>query len=89
MATKALEGLKKSGVEPKNLISQNAVLYMGGELGPFRCDHCEYWKAPASCHIVEGEIDPAGCCNMFEKMPGATSPLPTVSIPPTTPPLKG
>jgi hypothetical protein len=82
MATKALEGLKKSGVEPKHLMSQNAVVYMGGELGPFRCDHCEYFKAPSSCAIVEGQIDPEGCCNVYEPAPASmTSLQPTISIP--------
>lgn len=62
----AVRGLKESYEEPEK-VDQEAVVYMSGRQGPFRCDHCEYFSAPNRCQIVEGDIDPAGCCNLFEK----------------------
>ena len=41
--------------------------YDGPDQGPFRCDNCEYFISPGSCQKVQGSIDPAGCCNYFEK----------------------
>jgi len=46
--------------------TQTAVVYMKGDQGPFRCNHCEYFSAPKSCRIVEGPIDPTGCCNLYQ-----------------------
>lgn len=45
--------------------SQAAVVYMTGDRGPFRCNHCEYFSTPASCKLVSGTIDPKGCCNLY------------------------
>jgi hypothetical protein len=46
--------------------TKQAVVYMTGDKGPFRCDHCEYFQVPRACKIVEGSIDPKGCCNLYE-----------------------
>lgn len=46
-------------------VSQLAVVYMDGEKGPFECSHCCYFQPEASCQIVEGDIDPNGCCNLY------------------------
>jgi hypothetical protein len=64
-----LEGLKRGHEEEpeESKTSQASVVYMTGDQGPFRCDHCEYFSAPNGCRLVEGNIDPAGCCNLFEK----------------------
>ena len=43
------------------------VKYEDGSQGPFRCDQCEHFQAPGSCQKVSGPIDPAGCCNLFER----------------------
>lgn len=62
---KPLEGLKD--IQPEqHQMSKLAVVYMDGDKGPFRCDHCEYYKDPNECEIVKGFIDPAGCCNLYE-----------------------
>lgn len=50
------------------------VVYMGSEFGPFECQNCCHFQEDGSCEIVEGPIDPAGCCNIFcppdhEEMP--------------------
>lgn len=62
---KELEGLKSAGPEKR---SKAVVVYMDGDKGPFRCDHCEYYTNPNKCEIVEGFIDPAGCCNLYESV---------------------
>lgn len=64
---KPLEGLKESKPEKSSKLT---VVYMDGDKGPFRCDHCEYFSKPNGCHIVEGFIDPAGCCNLYESVEG-------------------
>lgn len=55
------------GLQVYSKASQKAVVYMDSDEGPFRCDHCEYFSKPDKCRLVEGEIDPGGCCNLFEK----------------------
>ena len=59
---KPLEGLKLARAEKS---SQSTVVYMTGDKGPFRCDHCEYFYPPHECSKVSGTIDPAGCCNLY------------------------
>lgn len=63
---KPIEGLEKAA-SSSGKQSQSQVVYMTGDQGPFRCDHCEYYVDPGGCKKVEGTIDPAGCCNLFEK----------------------
>lgn len=48
--------------------------YMGPEEGPFMCKNCVYFaqKAPNTCHIVAGPIDPEGCCNLYTPAGEAT-----------------
>jgi len=50
---------------PGQKVPQPLVLYMGSDMGPFQCDHCCYFAGPSSCQVVDGDIDPAGCCNLF------------------------
>ena len=56
-------------------VSQKSVVYMRGDEGPFRCDHCEYFGSPSSCRVVSGTIDPKGCCNLYDPMPRSTGTL--------------
>ena len=42
------------------------VEYMYSDQGPFMCSNCAYFQQPNACVKVEGEIDPEGCCNLFE-----------------------
>lgn len=42
------------------------VEYMYSDQGPFMCSNCAYFQQPNGCVKVEGEIDPEGCCNLFE-----------------------
>lgn len=48
-------------------VSQQYAGYQGPENGPFECEHCTFFSAPSACQIVEGNIDPEGCCNNFTK----------------------
>lgn len=64
---KQLEGLKSAVSAAPDKRDKAVVVYMDGDKGPFRCDHCEYFTKPNGCEIVEGFIDPAGCCNLFEQ----------------------
>jgi hypothetical protein len=50
---------------PSQKVDQGVVVYMDGSYGPFRCDHCQYFQGPSSCSVVDGTIDPAGCCNLY------------------------
>ena len=58
-----IDGLKAAKSEKT---SKAVVVYMDGDKGPFRCDHCEYFSKPNGCTKVEGFIDPAGCCNLYD-----------------------
>ena len=57
----------------KHAKSDPLVVYMGPAKGPFRCDRCEYFVEPRACWKVSGDIDPAGCCNLFYPEPSLTS----------------
>lgn len=70
-------GLKK--------LSQGLVVYMGAEDGPFECGHCLYFAQPSSCHLVDGDIDPKGCCNLYTPS-GTSSDQPDAGAPPDQPP---
>ncbi len=61
-----IDGLKQAEPAKQYKSSKIAVVYMDGDKGPFRCDHCEYYIKENGCKIVEGFIDPAGCCNLYE-----------------------
>lgn len=61
-----IHGLQAAEPE-QHQTSKESVVYMDGDQGPFRCDHCEYFIPPNACNLVKGFIDPAGCCNLFEK----------------------
>lgn len=39
--------------------------YLPPEDGPFECENCHYFSQPRDCELVEGTIDPEGCCNLY------------------------
>lgn len=57
-------------------VSQPTSGYMGPEAGPFACGHCVHFTQPGSCEIVQGDIDPGGCCNLYESADEGGSPDP-------------
>jgi hypothetical protein len=48
--------------------SDPKVVYMTGDQGPFKCGHCSYYVDPNACQKVSGDIDPEGCCNLYESV---------------------
>ena len=63
---KPIEGLKEVEPELHEKLTKATVVYMTSDQGPFRCDKCDFWVDPNQCELVEGDIDPAGCCNDFQ-----------------------
>jgi hypothetical protein len=47
---------------------------MPPEAGPFECEECHYFSSPRACELVEGTIDPEGCCNLFTEKGKAGKP---------------
>lgn len=39
--------------------------YLPPEDGPFECENCHYFNKGGKCELVEGNIDPEGCCNLY------------------------
>lgn len=71
------------GSYPSKKVPQPLVVYMTSDMGPFECAHCTYFEAPSSCGIVDGDIDPKGCCNLYEppdatpeEVPNENQPIP-------------
>lgn len=50
-----------------NKIPQRAVSYQSAPKGAQRCDNCSFWQNPASCKLVDGNINPAGWCSLYRK----------------------
>lgn len=48
--------------------SDPEVVYMTSDQGPFVCGHCQYFLDPNQCQKVSGDIDPEGCCNLYESV---------------------
>jgi len=61
-----LKGLKESAPKKEEKVGQEIARYEPPSHGPFECGRCEYFKGPSSCAVVEGEIEPKGCCVLFE-----------------------
>jgi hypothetical protein len=48
--------------------------YMPPESGPFECEYCHYFDGKHDCELVEGDIEPDGCCNLFTESGKAGKP---------------
>jgi hypothetical protein len=46
-------------------LAQADVFYQPAPKGKERCDNCRVWDPPNRCLSVEGEISPAGWCNIW------------------------
>ena len=72
---KAIDGqsdadkVKESELRSSGKVAQDdpQANYFSPDQGPFKCSHCEYFIVGGACEKVEGQIDPDGCCNLFEK----------------------
>lgn len=68
-------------------VPQQNAGYMDPQGVPFECDNCKFWQEPNSCSLVDGTIDPAGCCNLWTSPSDAGSDQtdPSQAAPPTSP----
>jgi hypothetical protein len=60
-----VKGLKESAPQLHEQLTKGAVVYMNRVPGGFKCSNCDYFSQPNACELVEGHIDPEGCCNAF------------------------
>lgn len=51
----------------KKRVSKCASGYGANSRG-FSCGVCSHFMPPNACAIVEGEIKPADCCNLFDSL---------------------
>ena len=59
----------RAGAQPK--IAPKLVQYQEKPKGPQECDNCLHFVAPSSCKMVEGKINPKGCCQLYALKPKA------------------
>jgi len=57
--------LMTGGAEAK--MAQAAVKYQPDPKDGKQCDGCNFWVAPNSCKMVDGEIAPTGWCALWVK----------------------
>ena len=48
-------------------MSQKAAGYQGKPQNDQSCSNCTLFKAPSSCTLVDGTIDPSGWCRFYVK----------------------
>jgi hypothetical protein len=47
-------------------VSKSEAGYQPPSEAPFECQNCGHYKFFAQyCELVEGKIEPKGCCNLF------------------------
>ena len=63
--------LALTGGEAQAKLAQAAVKYQPdpGKDG-HQCDGCNFFVAPNSCKMVDGDIAPTGWCSLWVKKPG-------------------
>jgi hypothetical protein len=60
--------LRSTSAEAK--MAQTAVAYQQTPKDGKQCDGCNFFVAPNACKIVDGEINPSGYCNLWNKKAG-------------------
>jgi hypothetical protein len=60
--------LRSTRAEAK--MAQTAVAYQQTPKDGKQCDGCNFFVAPNACKIVDGEINPSGYCNLWNKKSG-------------------
>jgi hypothetical protein len=48
-------------------MSQRAAKYQDSPKNGKKCGDCKFFKAPHSCSVVDGNIDPEGWCLLWQK----------------------
>jgi hypothetical protein len=61
----AMEALAMAGPKLHEKLAKGAAVYMDPVEGGFKCSNCDFFHTPRACELVEGSIDPEGCCNLF------------------------
>jgi hypothetical protein len=52
-------------------MAQTAVGYQQTPKDGKQCDGCNFFVAPNSCKVVDGEINPMGYCKLWNKKAGS------------------
>jgi hypothetical protein len=47
--------------------AQKSVDYQGHAKGGKSCNTCKAFQPPSKCKTVDGYVEPAGWCNLYEK----------------------
>jgi hypothetical protein len=60
-----------TGGEAQAKLAQTAVKYQTDPKDGHQCDGCNFFVAPNSCKMVDGDISPTGWCTLWVKKPAA------------------
>jgi len=69
VAAAPMIALGSTGAEAK--MAQTAVGYQQTPKDGKQCDGCNFFVAPNACKVVDGDINPAGYCKLWNKKPGS------------------
>jgi nitrous oxide reductase len=58
--------LTASAARAQSKMSQEDAEYQDTPKDGERCDGCTLFESPSSCRVVDGDIDPAGWCKLFQ-----------------------
>jgi hypothetical protein len=47
-------------------LSHAAARYQDTPRGGLSCQACSFFRRPASCQVVEGDVSPNGWCQLFD-----------------------
>ncbi len=61
--------LALTGSEAQAKLAQTAVKYQTDPKDGKQCDGCNFFVAPNSCKMVDGDISPTGWCSLWVKRP--------------------
>ena len=62
--------LALTGGEAQAKLAMTAVKYQADPKDGKQCDGCNFFVAPNSCKMVDGEINPKGWCALWTKKAG-------------------
>jgi hypothetical protein len=60
-----------TGGEAQAKLAMTAVKYQADPKDGKQCDGCNFFVAPNSCKLVDGDIAPTGWCTLWVKKPAA------------------
>ncbi len=68
VAAAPILAMTTTGAEAK--MAQTSVGYQETPKDGKQCDGCNFFVAPNACKVVDGEINPAGYCKLWNKKAG-------------------